>query len=313
MFIIWGTKHKTKDVGMVVDRCESCRDTRIFLVTDHYEAGHIYWISLTQGAYKATSRKCNVCGSESICDKSEYDQIVPAADAKELEMADLLTLTNPRLYTIIEQRKDLEAIATVSNPTDGEADGARLQLMLNKLRELEGSDAAHELMTELEAWPTMTAEQRDDIVKQVDDLVVRTEMIQQTVRFIRNMSESFPQDPGCATGLFVFLAPLALFFMPMFQNWPAGIALVVISLIVGVVAYIKVERTRVRNWVHKQLIPKAREQEIEYAVFLGLLSGIDGKDETVDPKIRGMIGQLGEVVKILATEGLIELEQQEEA
>ena len=56
MFVVWGTKHKIKNVGVVGDRCEACGELAAFTVTDHFEAGHIYYISLTQGTLRATSK-----------------------------------------------------------------------------------------------------------------------------------------------------------------------------------------------------------------------------------------------------------------
>src|ERR1043166_7184790 len=111
MLIIWGTKVNQYPRGVVADKCAVCEEVRRFDVTDHYRVGHIYFIPLGGGSLEATSRVCQSCGTEFVCDPEAYDNFLPASEADPLSLDELVRQTNSSLARNRDARKRLEKLA----------------------------------------------------------------------------------------------------------------------------------------------------------------------------------------------------------
>ncbi len=62
--IIWGKKYVYTRLGYVADFCYLCREVRPFELERIGLAGHIYYVSLTQGELVGHRRRCTTCGTE---------------------------------------------------------------------------------------------------------------------------------------------------------------------------------------------------------------------------------------------------------
>jgi hypothetical protein len=102
--IIWGKKYVYSKLGYVADFCYVCREPRAFELKRVGLAGHIYYISLTQGDLVGHERKCLTCALELNAKPELY-----ARASKELvALPGLLGATFPNLATHHGPRLALE-------------------------------------------------------------------------------------------------------------------------------------------------------------------------------------------------------------
>src|SRR4051812_31190023 len=93
MFIIWGTKRVTKRLGYVADFCPLCRDVRTFEVIRIGMAGHIYYLTLSDGELAGHERHCTVCHTALNAEPERYVQI----SERLLAPGELQSVTFPKL------------------------------------------------------------------------------------------------------------------------------------------------------------------------------------------------------------------------
>ncbi len=92
---IWGKKYVYRRLGYVADFCPLCREVRAFELKRVGLAGHVYYISLTEGELAGHERRCTVCDTEFNAKPEIY-----ARPSKELRtVRELLPLTFPNLVT----------------------------------------------------------------------------------------------------------------------------------------------------------------------------------------------------------------------
>lgn len=92
--IIWGRKKVTKVLGRVVDFCPICRKVSAFTLIRVGMAGHIYYISLSEGSLIGNEIQCEVCGCRIVADATNYKFI---STNKMSELNQLIYETNPEI------------------------------------------------------------------------------------------------------------------------------------------------------------------------------------------------------------------------
>lgn len=102
--IHWGTKHVYRRLGYVADFCPLCRGVRAFELIRVGLAGHIYYISLTQGELVGHRARCTSCGTEFVTAPEVYAR--PSTQAGALP--ELIKLTFPNLARHYASRLALE-------------------------------------------------------------------------------------------------------------------------------------------------------------------------------------------------------------
>lgn len=103
-FIIWGSKRRDENLGIVADYCPECEAICVFQVKDIYSVGHIYWIPLGRGSHQATAKRCWDCNMEFYAHEDDYDEILPKDYYGRISMEEMLERTNPRVASIIRNR-----------------------------------------------------------------------------------------------------------------------------------------------------------------------------------------------------------------
>lgn len=103
-FLIWGTKRREENLGIVADYCPECEAICVFLLRDIYSVGHIYWIPLGRGSLQATAKRCWDCRMEFYAHEDDYEEILPRESYGKISMQDMLERTNPRVAALIHNR-----------------------------------------------------------------------------------------------------------------------------------------------------------------------------------------------------------------
>ena len=104
MIIIWGKKYVYTRLGNIADFCPLCREVRIFELKRVGLAGHIFYISLTDGDLVGHERRCTACGTELNARPEIYAR--PSTESRALR--ELIALTFPNLATHYAGRFALE-------------------------------------------------------------------------------------------------------------------------------------------------------------------------------------------------------------
>jgi hypothetical protein len=97
MIVIWGTKDREENRGLVADFCQSCQKPRAFAIVAHFVVNHIYYISLGKGTLNAMLIRCQSCGAQYRYDEGRYAATLDPAFAGGRPFSELLEKTNPGL------------------------------------------------------------------------------------------------------------------------------------------------------------------------------------------------------------------------
>lgn len=95
--LIFGTKGREEPCGVVADMCPSCQKVRAFLVVEHYEAAHVYWVSMGQGTLRGTSIRCLECNCQCHFEAHKYRQVLSHGEASRCDLKELVERTHPQL------------------------------------------------------------------------------------------------------------------------------------------------------------------------------------------------------------------------
>ncbi|BEU94738.1 hypothetical protein ACDW_04430 [Acidovorax sp. DW039] len=111
MFIVWGRKLVHRKLGHVADFCPICRKPRPFVLQRIGSAGHVYYISVGEGALVGFERTCLKCNTTFNAEPTHYAKVAP----KLLPWNDLVRQTFPTLHEAWADRLALEQ-QVLSNP-----------------------------------------------------------------------------------------------------------------------------------------------------------------------------------------------------
>lgn len=329
MFIVWGSKEKKKQLGFVADHCIQCQDVRAFSLEDRYEAGHIYYISLTQGKWRATVKTCLTCHGEFVASKNDYREFILDRNTR---IDDLLRRSNPTLLEKIESRQRLESIAaqdpvavpTLSNHLAGETTDnsyaasvaasqeqerikAQLQLHINSLNEQEGAEEVPGFMQRLESWMQMDDGARAALGVEIETYCKEQKDVDQAVVFIRRIASSFPSNSGCFVAVIIMLLFLSAFiWAPVVQSWLWGSLVVVAGLVASVVVLGQLSAKGTRKWVKTKLVPQADRDGVNLTLFIQLLAGIAQSGTKVDDDVESLVGGIDDIHATLFELGRLE-------
>lgn len=104
MFIVWGKKLVYRKLGHVADFCPICRKPRAFVLRRIGSAGHLYYVTVSQGELVGYERTCAQCGTAFNAEPTHYATVAP----KPLALPELARQTFPDLEQAWKDRLDLE-------------------------------------------------------------------------------------------------------------------------------------------------------------------------------------------------------------
>jgi membrane protein implicated in regulation of membrane protease activity len=306
MFFIWGSYGKQRLRGFVADRCPLCRCVRTFQVTDQYHVNHIYYIPLGRGELLSTTKTCETCGAQVPWNEAAHPEVVRTIQGSS---ADLLRTTNPLLDEFIEAERDVEgrrSTAETSHDPEGHwnviCDGVALDLVKLRGRGYDTDDFA----ARLKCWPDLSDGDRSRLRAGVEEARTTFDKVEAASAFLRRMSRSVPDNPGCATGFLTWIA-LALGTLPLWTILWNGwiVALNLVALIVGFAVFLRVGSWRLRRWFERTLIPESRALSIDLAVLVGVFASVRRDTKNPDEKLKALLGGEKALIELLIEKGLI--------
>lgn len=104
MFIVLGRKLVYRKLGHVADFCPICRKPRPFALQRIGSAGHVYYVSVSQGELVGFERTCLKCHTVYNAEPTHYAKVAP----KLLPWNDMVRQTFPNLHEAWADRLALE-------------------------------------------------------------------------------------------------------------------------------------------------------------------------------------------------------------
>jgi hypothetical protein len=113
MFIVWGKKHVYKKMGFVADFCPLCRNVRAFQLDRVGLAGHVYYVTVSQGELVGHARTCMTCKTILNGNPALYREV----SKRLVDLSELQRSTFPNLRTYHAERLALEQSIKLSPGT----------------------------------------------------------------------------------------------------------------------------------------------------------------------------------------------------
>ena len=110
MFISWGTKGTSTNLGYAADFCPMCRGIKGFQIMRIGKASHVYGMSVGSGDLVGHNRECTKCGVVLGANPANYKEIVERTEKMNLDT--LITATFPTVREHHAERLKLEAFIT---------------------------------------------------------------------------------------------------------------------------------------------------------------------------------------------------------
>ena len=326
MFIVWGTKSRQEDGGVVGDWCDVCRGPNFHKLTNFFKVSHVYYISLGKGEYVGSTRQCTQCGTTVSCTGTAYTRVLTHQEAYGWTIEQILQATNPALFEQVHKQRALEyqiaqRMAQSANPAPGSPLPSPLarqadQRMLNALQTLGTLDArakdVSQFLDRLQKWDYLSASECEVLLHEIDAFVTEDRNVHAAIHFMKMLPIPTPAwigYVGCLTGIVGVIVGFTA--LPFLQSWLWGPLFLVLAITLWFFASTKATNKAVRGWVESVLVPRIRDRGVDARYFVGLLAAIKASGKGHEEKIADMARNVDLIADELVKHGL--LTQEEEA
>jgi len=287
MWIFWGTKAHQEPIGIVADLCPICENLQTLVITDHFKADHIQFVRTSGWVMVGTTRRCVVCQTERLCNKSSYTIIAPFVD-EQLALADLLAKTNPRLEKALHEEARREILGADSKPpsdnrrltTSGKhkrnepAADPEVRELLDAISGEENDADIFKLKEKLKLWSRLNSAQRLELTDDVDEYRLKQRQLVEAKEFLMSMSLHFPswaEKLGLLVALVLFGGWLTLISVVDEElRWYfilGGVPTILVLLIFCAMLF---SYTVAEGWFRKTLLPRAMLERVAFDALLKL-------------------------------------------
>ena len=323
MFVVWGTKSRQEEGGVIGDWCDVCHAPNFHRLIHFYKVSHIYYIPLGRGTYVGTNRQCAQCGTTNSCNMNAYPRAMTHQEAYGRSIEEVLAATNPFLLEQIQKQRSLEYqiaqrmaqpalpsfdVAT-SSPPSGQADH-RMMTALQTLRTLDARDRDVIGFTDrLQRWDYLSPSEREVLLHEIDAFAIDDHKVNAAIHFMRMLPTPTPGALtclGCFGWFAIFVVGLAA--VPFLQSWLWGSLYFIGSVVLWVFASGKATDRAVRGWVRKVLLPRSQQHNVDLRYFVGLLSGMKGNTGGYEEKIVDMVRNVDAIADELHKQGYLKME-----
>jgi hypothetical protein len=325
MFIVWGTKSRQEDGGVVGDWCDQCGGVRFIGLTHYFRVSHVYYIPMGKGTYAGTLWRCTQCGKQEMCDMRTYARTLTQQEAWGRNMDEILQLTNPALHGRLskqfafqnEMAHRVQGIPSGPSYDVGNAPVQRAEVdprMLEALNILGRFDVRREevaaYLDRLQKWDYLTTSEREVLLHEIDAFTREDASFKAIVEFLKYLPTPSP-DWMFGMGCVGYIVALIVGFssVSFLQSWLWGPLFVIAALVLVVFCYSKIQTRYVRNWVNKVLIPRANQAHIDLSFFVSVLSELKSSSG-LESRVNDMANNIATIADELAQRGQISLAPQ---
>jgi hypothetical protein len=310
MFIVWGKYAKKEVVGIVADHCPQCDSVQEFALTDHFTAGHIYFIKVSGWSWVATSRVCARCKSELPARVRDYDSHLPATMSR-VPLLELVRATNPQLLGDYEvdqrrsRRKPDEDVLDVE-PVAARAADPELEQLQQRVADFEPNDIdVLKLKEKLKAWSRLSASERQQARELLDRSSKRHALLGKAKEFLFSAQQAYANKFklfGCLGSLLLYIALLvSMYWIPISWTWYWIALYVVVWGIVLLVAAGLLIGFGTRHWCKHTLVPLAEENGIPLDILLSAFRRLETWSDEDKAKISNLFDDRADIIQTLET------------
>lgn len=298
MIIIYGAYPYTKTRGLVGDYCPVCEEPRAFVLTDHYELPHIYFIPFAR-FYQLTVRTCQGCGSETQCKRKAYAQVVPHSRSRGMHTEALLAETNAALHALVVAERQAAAAP------DSQAEAVRAMRILQQYHTRR---EAAPLIQRMQQWPQLSGSARQQLLEEIEELHAIQEQNETVLQFLLNALKTAPEAAHLllVMPLFLVLLGSAYFFVGAI-DFPAVLGAILgvflIDTLLCTWIYNRLTNWRYRRWIRNKLIPLAEQAGIDFLILCAVLNEDWPKEILEHRQFAALRKRQKLVVEVLAEEG----------
>ncbi len=320
MFIVWGTKSRQEDGGVVGDWCEGCRAPNFHKLTHYFKVSHVYYIPLGKGQHVGTTRQCTQCGTTSSCTASAYSRALTHQEALGRGIDQVLEATNPPLLAQVHKQRALEyqiaqRITGGQQAADGLAPAALParqadHRLLTALQTLGAMDARQQNVSQfldrLQKWDYLTPSEGEVLLHEINAFVAEDRAMKSALYLLRLLPTPTPKWIGYVACL---AAVMILFVVaPFLPSLLWGAFFTATVIVCCFIIAKKASKKAVRAWVERSLAPKLRESDVDARYFVSLLAELRGSGRGYEEKIAAMARNVDVIADELHTRGLLALE-----
>jgi hypothetical protein len=199
MFVIHGTYTPQKKRGLAADVCPRCVEVRPFLVTDHYQVTHLYFIPLGSGTYQGSSQECQHCRLRVLCRPSIYDRILSPKEVDGLSEEQFIVATNPGLALPEPQRAQwIEAVSDLTLFVDVSKGETLPDLALKRLFKANlQPDRMRSFAERFDAWEDASLMARLALLTEAAAAVGGGQELRTAYYFAQTAMQAAPNGAGC--------------------------------------------------------------------------------------------------------------------
>jgi hypothetical protein len=258
MWLIWGSTGEWKDLGVVAERCPSCRLVGPCRIAGLAKGVHVYFIPVASAVTEAACT-CGGCAHQFRCDSWRYKTYASPADADLMTIEELAERTNPDLLDRLDWERQVDKFG--ADPRFASVLAASECLRRGRLRD--------DLFDELRHWQDLGEGRRND-------LATDAEVMARTMHFAGMASEKFPREAGCLIATVLCISVWSsLLWWPGLRGDLAGIlATAVVGILFGTAASQAFQRRRIRRWVSEVVIPEGSKSGLDFDRFIALVEDI---------------------------------------
>jgi len=274
MWIIWGTTNRTHHLGQVADHCSVCSGISRFRVSEHYQGKHIYFIPLGWGKVVGNTCECLSCRTRLPVAIDLFATVIPARQAREMTVEELLAQTNPRL---IERRQAQESLARQALADLGRDSNLAARLAMARLRECQGpAEQVAYFQDRLLDWDRLTLHEQAALFGEIEKLIAAQKEHARVVALVQSALSHAPEGAGCVPAI-PFLGGCGLLTLYLGKMDPDPVLALLgfaATVVVGIVSWRALRSMTYLGWFRVRLVDPAEARGISLLQIYALLKAM---------------------------------------
>lgn len=284
-----GAVTEVKDLGVVAEHCPHCDSLKSCLLRTVTQGNYVCFVKIAE-ELRESSCMCTEC-LKPFPGKPcwSYAEIVPIRDARNMNLDDLLTKTNPILADRIHFKEQIRELGG----------DERFVVAYENVEGMRPGRLRSRLQRSLLEWPRLGETQRETLENDIG-------VLSRSWRFARQMAVGFPTSSGSLA--FFMSAPIfgvILIGVIVTHSWGWGGLALASTVIAATILEANLFRRSVGRWTLQVLVPEAQELNVPLDQFVSVIEDIPGNKLGLHEELWPMKNQLQNIRKTLTVAGLL--------
>jgi hypothetical protein len=287
MQTFFGAVTETNDLGVVAEQCPHCNTLKRCLLRTVHQGHYICFMKIADPV-RESSCLCTDC-LKPFPGKPywSYAEVVPIREARDVDLDQLLTKTNPILADRIRFKEQIRELGG----------DERFAVAYDSVERMRPGRLRSKLLKSLEDWPQLSDQQRNEAATQIGEL-------SHAWQFARHIAVGFPTSSG---SLVFYLSVIAfgiiVIGMLITRNWVWGGLLLAICVATATILESFLFKQSVAHWARRVLVSEAQELNVPLDRFIAAVDDIPGCKLGLTEELWPMREQLANIRETLIAAG----------